>query len=167
MRNDCTTIYPAVFLPRLLPYKKHQMGAKKDTVRQKAEDYFIDNIDATQAEVAELYNVTTKTLGEWARKYDWEQKRLDFHSSPIKIKKLVQMELLSVSQGHEPKLPADTMSKLMAVLDKCDRKADPIVVSRILKDLDNFICSIDPEFALRASTFHRQFLQHRINLEQQ
>lgn len=141
------------------------MGLKKDSTRQKAEEYFIENLDATQAEVADLYRVTPKTLGEWHRKYDWEQKRMDYHTSPVKIKQLTQRELLSVAQGNNPKLPADTMSKLMAVLDKCDKKADPIVVARILKDLDNFICSINPAFALEASIYHRQFLQHRINLE--
>lgn len=141
------------------------MGAKKDGIRQKAEDYFIENLDATQAEVAELFKVTPKTLGDWFKKHDWETKRLDYHSSPVRIKQLTQRELLSVAQGNTPKLPADTMSKLMAVLDKCDKKADPIVVSRILKDLDNFTCSIDPEHALKSAIIHKQFLQHRINLE--
>ncbi|RQO78105.1 hypothetical protein DBR40_09145 [Pedobacter sp. KBW01] len=141
------------------------MGLKKDSIRQKAMDYFIENLDATQAEVAELYRVTPKTLGEWHRKDDWEQKRMDYHTSPVKIKQLTQRELLSVAQGNAPKLPADTMSKLMAVLDRCDKKADPIVVARILKDLDNFICQINPALALEIVSYHKQFLMHRINLE--
>lgn len=141
------------------------MGIKKETVRQKAQDYFIENLGATQAEVAELYNVTPKTLGEWYRKNEWEQKRLDFHASSVRIKQLLQQELLSVAQGQAPKLPADGISKLMAALDRCDKKADPIVVAKILKDLDNFISGIDPEFAVKLLPFHKQFLQHRINLE--
>lgn len=143
------------------------MGLKKDNVRQQAEDYFIEHHNATQADVADLFKVSPKTLGGWYKKDDWEKKRLDYHSSPVRIKQLVQRELMSVASGNTPTLPADTMSKLMAVLDKCEKKSDPIVVSRILKDLDNFICGIDPAFALQASVFHRQFLQHRINLESQ
>ena len=141
------------------------MGVKKDSVRQKAQDYFIENLEATQLEVAELYNVTTKTVSEWCRRYDWEQKRLDFHASSVRIKQLLQQELLSVSQGNPAKLPADGISKLMSALDRCDKKADPIVVARILKDLDNFISGIDADLAVKMLPFHKQFLQHRINLE--
>ncbi|MES2651274.1 MAG: hypothetical protein V4663_06010 [Bacteroidota bacterium] len=141
------------------------MGAKKDSIRQKAQDYFIENLDATQVEVAILYNVTPKTLGEWARTHDWEQKRLDFHASSVRIKQLLQQELLSVSQGNAPKLPADGISKLMAALDRCDKKADPIVVSRILKDLDNFISGVNADLSVTLLPYHKQFLQHRINLE--
>ena len=141
------------------------MGVKKDSVRQKAQDYFIENLNATQAEVAELYNVTPKTLGEWFRKNEWEQKRLDFHASSVRIKQLLQQELLSVSQGNAAKLPADGIAKLMAALDRCDKKADPIVVSKILKDLDNFVSSVNPDLALAMLPYHKQFLQHRINLE--
>lgn len=141
------------------------MGQSKSDQRKKAAEFFIENIDATLAEVASLYRVTAKTLGDWAKKDDWEQQRLDYHASPVRIKQLTQRELLSVAQGNAPKLPADNMSKLMAVLDKCNSKADPIVVARILKDLDNFICNINPALALQVTPYHKQFLQHRINIE--
>lgn len=141
------------------------MGQKKDEIRQKAQDWYVENIDATQAEIADMFGVTAKTISVWSNKYDWENKRLDYQSSPIKIKQLLQKELLSVAQGKDPKLPADGISKLMAALDRCEKKADPIVVHKILKDLDNFISQIDPHFAVQATVFHKQFLQHRINLE--
>lgn len=141
------------------------MGQKKDDKRQKAQDWYVENIDATQAEIAEMFGVTAKTISVWSNKYDWENKRLEYQSSPIKIKQLLQKELLSVAQGNDPKLPADGISKLMAALDRCEKKADPIVVHKILKDLDNFISQIDPHFAVQATVFHKQFLQHRINLE--
>lgn len=141
------------------------MGQKKDDKRQKAQDWYVENIDATQAEIAEMFGVTAKTISVWSNKYDWENKRLEYQSSPIKIKQLLQKELLSVAQGNDPKLPADGISKLMAALDRCEKKADPIVVHKILKDLDNFISQIDAHFAVQATVFHKQFLQHRINLE--
>lgn len=141
------------------------MAAKKDSKRSKAEEWFIENFDATQKEVAELFSVSEKTIGVWVKKYNWEEKRLDFHSSPVRIKQLLQRELLSVAQGNPSKLNADGISKLMAALDRCDKKADPIVVQRILKDLDNFISESNPDFAVEATTFHKQFLIHRINLE--
>lgn len=141
------------------------MGKKKDDQRQKAQDWYIENVDSTQADIAKMFSVTPKTISVWAAKYSWEDKRLDYQSSPIRIKQLLQKELMSVAQGNPAKLPADGISKLMAALDRCDKKADPIVVHKILKDLDIFISQADTHFAAQATTYHKQFLQHRINLE--
>ncbi len=141
------------------------MAGKKDKIRQQAKDYYVENFDATKKEVAELFGVTEKTIGDWSVKDDWENERLNYHASPVKIKQLLQSELLSVAQGNPPKLPADGISKLMSALDKVEKKADPTVVSKILKDLDNFISEEDPEFALKCIHWHKQFLIHRINLE--
>ncbi|MCH7400118.1 DUF1804 family protein [Belliella sp. DSM 107340] len=141
------------------------MAVKKDKIRQQAMDHFIENMECTKKEVAELFGITEKTVGNWSTADDWEGKRLDYHSSPVKIKQFLQKELLSVVQGNKATLPADGISKLMSALDRCDKKADPIVVHRILKDLDNFISEEDPEFAMKCIHFHKQFLIHRINLE--
>ena len=137
----------------------------KEATRQKAEAYYIENFEATDLEVSELYKVTAKTIGAWSKKYDWDEKRYNFHASPTKIKQLLQQELLNVTGGGVPKLPADGISKLMSALDKCDKNSDPIVVHKILKDLDLFISQIDAAFATKCTSFHKQFLQHRISLE--
>jgi len=137
----------------------------KDTVRIKAEGYYIENIDASQKEVAALYKVTEKTIGTWAKTYEWEQKRLDFHASPTRIKQLLQNELLNIAKGDTAKLPADAIAKLMSTLDRLDKKADPIVVKKILVDLDLYISQVDPEFAAKCTYYHKLFLQHRISLE--
>lgn len=141
------------------------MGKSKDATKLKAEAYYIENIDATLKEVADLHKVTEKTMGTWAKDGDWEQKRLDFHASPTRIKQLLQGELLNIANGQPAKLPADSISKLMATLERLDKKADPIVVKKILVDLDLFISQIDPAFAAKCTSFHKQFLQHRISLE--
>ena len=141
------------------------MARSKDATRQKAEAYYIENFECTNAEISELYSVRPATIGEWVKKYDWDEKRLNFHASPTKIKQLLQQELLNVASGGVPKLPADGISKLMAALDKCEKNSDPIVVHKILKDLDLFISQIDADFATKCTSFHKQFLQHRISLE--
>ena len=46
-----------------------------------------------------------------------------------------------------------------------EKNSDPIVVHKILKDLDLFISQIDADFATKCTSFHKQFLQHRISLE--
>lgn len=141
------------------------MARAKDAIRLKAQAYYIENFEATNAEVAELFGVRPATISDWSKKYEWDEQRLNFHASPTKIKQLLQQELLHVASGGTPKLPADGISKLMAALDKCEKKADPIVVHKILKDLDLFISQIDAEFAGKCTGFHKQFLQHRISLE--
>lgn len=138
---------------------------KKDAIRQKAEDWFIENSDCTQAEIAEQFKVSTQTVNKWYKKYNWEDQRRDYHSSPIKIKQLLQQELLAVAQGKEAKLNADAISKLNVAIDRLDKKLDAFVVKRVLVELDTFICQIDPKFASQCTPFHKQYLQHRINLE--
>ena len=108
---------------------------------------------------------TSKTIGDWSVKDDWEAARLNFHSSPVRIKQLLQAELLNLAQGKEAKLPADSISKLFSALDKVEKKVDATVVSRILKELDNFIAEANPKLALELTHYHKQFLIHRINLE--
>ncbi|WP_395060014.1 hypothetical protein [Flavobacterium sp.] len=141
------------------------MARSKDATRLKAEAYYIENFEATQREVSDLYNVLQPTISAWVRKYDWDEKRLNFHASPTKIKQLLQQELLNVASGGIPKLPADGISKLMAALDKCEKTSDPIVVHKILKDLDLFISQMDADFATKCTNYHKLFLQHRISLE--
>ncbi|MGE0931673.1 hypothetical protein [Peijinzhouia sedimentorum] len=141
------------------------MAGKKDKIRQAARDYYIENVEITQKEIAELFSITEKTVSAWSNSEDWNNKRLEYHSSPVKIKEYIQKELLNVVQGKPATLNADGISKLMSALDRVEKKADPIVVSKILKDLDNFISEDDPEFAIRCTHYHKQFLIHRINLE--
>src|SRR6185437_5650563 len=121
--------------------------------------------DCTQAEIAEKFHVTAKTVGDWYKKYAWEDRRRDYHSSPVRIKQLLQQELLSVAMGNAAKLNADAISKLNAALDRLDKKLDAFVVKRVLVELDNFISQSDPKFAATCTTYHKQYLQHRINLE--
>ena len=134
------------------------MARSKDATRQKAEGYYIENFEATQKDIAELFNVLQPTVSAWVRKYEWDEKRLNFHASPTKIKQLLQQELLHVTSGGTPKLPADGISKLMAALKKKEKTSDPIVVHKILKDLDMFISQIDADFASKCTPFHKQFL---------
>ena len=117
------------------------MAKTKDAVRIKAEQYYIENIEVTQAEVADLYGVRPATIGEWVKKYDWEDKRLNFHASDV--------------------------GKLMAALDRCETQADPTTVYKVLKELDLFISQQDAEFATQCTKYHKQFLQLKVKNEQE
>lgn len=137
--------------------------ATAKTVLQKAEDFFIENFEVTQKDVAQIFAVSQTTVCAWAKKYNWDDKRTDYHSSPVRIKQLLQKELLRIAQGEPKTLDADAISKLNVAIDRLDAKANPIVVHRILKDLDTFVSQHDPELAAKMTPFHKMFLQHRIN----
>ena len=141
------------------------MATKKDSIRLKAEAYYIENMEASQKEVAALYKVTELTISRWVQKYNWEEKRMNFHASPTVIKQKLQQETLRVINGGIPSFSAKDVERLMKALDRCDKQADPVVVHRILKDLDNFISEVDPAFAAQCTPYHKQFLQHRISIE--
>ncbi len=141
------------------------MARGKDGVRQKAEAYYIENIDSDLKQVSELFDAHYDTIRDWAKKYDWEDKRLNFHSSPTIIKQKLQAEAIKIMNGGNPTFSADGISKIMSALDKCDKQADPIVIHKILKDLDNFISKQDASFASQCLPFHKMFLQHRIKME--
>ena len=140
------------------------MATKKDSIRLKAEAYYIENMEASQKEVAALYKVTELTISRWVQKYNWEEKRMNFHASPTVIKQKLQQETLRVINGGIPSFSAKDVERLMKALDRCDKQADPVVVHRILKDLDNFISEVDPAFAAQCTPYHKQFLQHRISI---
>ncbi len=137
----------------------------KTQTRLKAEEFFIENLEVTYKDVAEHYKVSQNTVGNWAKKYDWEEKRLDFHASPTVIKQRLQQEALNLTEGKDATFNADSVSKIMSAIDRLNKRDDPIIVHKILKDLDNFISEIDPAFAKECTKYHKQFLQYRISLE--
>lgn len=145
--------------------KTKKMARAKDSIRQKAEAYYIENVEVDARQIAELYDVHYDTVRAWAKKYNWENQRLDYHASPTTIKQKLQQEALNITEGKPPTFSADSINKLMAAIGRLDKRADPIVVHKILKDLDVFISEIDPAFAAQCTSYHKQFLQHRINLE--
>ncbi|MFD2874045.1 hypothetical protein ACFS5N_16300 [Mucilaginibacter ximonensis] len=145
--------------------KRNPMANKKEKTRLKAEEWYIEHTDCTQAQIAELFHVAPNTVGDWVRKHNWDDKRLEYHSSPVRIKQILQDEFIWVSQGNKARIDTDALSKINASLERVDRKADPYVYARMLKELDNFISQINPKFAADCTPFHKLFLQHRIDLE--
>lgn len=141
------------------------MGLKKSRLREICKVFFVENLDVTQKEVSETYGVTEKTISKWSKEDEWEESRRDHYASPIKIKKLLQEDIFRMARGEEPLLNSDKISKHMSALDRCEKKLDPVVVAKLLKELDNFISKINPVFATEATVYHKQFLQHRIGME--
>lgn len=140
------------------------MAKKKSKVCQQAEDWFIEHYDATAKDVAEIFELQEKTVGRWRELYNWDDQRREYHASPVKIKKLLQQELLSLAQGNEPQLKADAISKLNAALDQTNKKISPFVVKEILTELDSFVAEIDPVLASQMLPLHLRFLQHIIKV---
>lgn len=137
------------------------MGQSKDSVRLKAEQHYIENMEVTQKDLADLFGVRQATVGDWIKKYDWEQKRLNYHSSPTIIRQSLQGEAIRLINGEEPTFSADAMAKIVSAIDKVNKKADPKTVYEILKELDMFISERDPELAVKSTPYHKEFLRKK------
>lgn len=142
------------------------MARGKDSIRQKAEAYYIENMEADAKEISELFGIHYDTVRGWIKKYDWDEQRLNFNASPTVIKQKLQHEAIRITNGEVPSFSADAVNKLVAAIERLDKRADPIVVQSILKDLDMFISEIDPAFATECTKYHKQFLQHRISINE-
>lgn len=134
--------------------------------RKSAEEFFIENLQITQKQVAEIFGITENTISRWAKEDEWVAKRNQYHASPVKIRQLLQEELLRVAGGEEPTLNADGIRKLQLSIAQVQKAASPIVVNQILKELDNFISEQDPELAQRMLKYHKAFLRMKIENEE-
>ena len=117
--------------------------------------------------MAELYSVRPATVSDWANKYEWEEKRLNFHASPTIIKQKLQAETIRVMEGKPATFSASEVGKLMAALERCETQADPTTVYKVLRELDLFISEQDPDFANLCTKYHKQFLQMKIRIDEQ
>lgn len=141
------------------------MSRSKSRTCQKAEDWFIENREATAKEVAELFEVQEKTVGNWRKLHNWDTKREEYHSSPVFIKQVLQRELLKLANGEASTINADAIRKISATIDAFNKKVDPFVVKAVLEELDKFVAEIEPRLAAQMLQFHQRFLQHKIRQE--
>lgn len=74
-------------------------------------------------------------------------------------------EALSISEGKEPTFKADSISKIMAAVDRLDKKVNPRAVITVMKNFDKWMVDIDPAKAVEFVKFHRMFIQHIISQE--
>ncbi|HBJ10080.1 MAG TPA: hypothetical protein DDY73_13865 [Coprobacter fastidiosus] len=143
---------------------------KKDymKLRATAEELFVGQ-GMSGREIADLLNVSEVTVSNWRKGREgektWDDKRKELQMSPVRIKEKLLDEAKKIADGEPSTIDADKLSKIVAAIDRLDKKISIRIIADVLKECDNWLVETDPSQALLLSKYHKQFLQYRISLE--
>lgn len=135
--------------------------AKRDNNRIVAETMFIEQGMTCKA-IAELIDVSEKTLSKWRNDGQWDQKREESLAAPHRIREILLKELKTLADGGAGTIDADALSKIAKVMDTISEKISPQLVISVLKGFDNWMADQDAQMAVAFLTYHKQYIQHVI-----
>lgn len=90
----------------------------------------------TQKNIAELLQVTEKTVAKWKDDDNWETKAKLHNIRPSEIKQMLLEYLLAIKNGENPPYKADDLSKIAAAFDRLNDKRKKAVYT--MESFDNF-----------------------------
>lgn len=133
-----------------------------------AEDMYI-RLGLTGREIAESLGVTEQTVSRWKKgregEKSWDDRKTEAQLTPIRIKELLLTEAHKIASGEESTINSDRLSKLMAVIDRLDKKINVRTVMDVFKLFDNWMTEQDPATAILFTKYHKLFLQYSISLD--
>lgn len=139
-----------------------------DKKREIAEDMYI-RLGLTGREIAENLGVTEQTVSRWKKGREgepsWDERKNETQLTPLKIKELLMGEAYKVAKGETSTINSDQISKLMAAIDRLDKKINVRTVMDVFREFDNWMAEQEPAVAIQFTRFHKLFLQYRISLE--
>lgn len=139
-----------------------------DKKREIAEDMYI-RLGMNGREIAEQLNVTEQTVSRWKKGRDgeksWDDRKTEASLTPVKIKELLLQEAYKVAKGEASTINSDQISKLMAAIDRLDKKINVRTVMDVFREFDNWMAEQEPATAILFTRFHKLFLQYRISME--
>ena len=148
--------------------KKNRTKAELDRLREIAEDYYI-RLGSTGREISEILDVSEQAISSWKKgrpgERSWDDRKRDAQLTPLKLKETLMREANSIAEGNEPTIKADSLSKIMAAIDRLDKSVNPRVAMAVLQMRDNYVAEIAPERAVEDLEFNKGFLKHLIALQ--
>lgn len=139
-----------------------------ERLRGSAEDFYI-RLAMQGKEIAELLGVSEQTVSKWKKGRDgeknWDDRKTEMQLTPIKVKEILLKEAMKLAKGETTNIDADRLSKVVASIEKLDRKINVRIVMDVFREFDNWLAEVEPKMAVSFTHYHKMFLQHRIALE--
>jgi plasmid maintenance system antidote protein VapI len=132
--------------------------------KELAEKYFLQD-NMTAKDIATRLEVNEGTVGEWRKKGDWDLRKTVLTTSPILLKELVLKQMEIVANGGKSTINADGLLKMQKVYEAFSETTNPQVVSSVFMEYDLWLAEHNPAFAAQSTSYHQQFLLHKINME--
>ncbi len=146
------------------------MAKIDDKKREIAEDLYI-RAGMTGRDIADQLGVTEQTVSRWKKgrngEKSWDERKNEMQLTPMKVKELLIKEAANIANGTGSQIDADQLSKIVAAIDRLDRKINTRIVFDVLREFDNWFVEVNPQMAVELTKFHKMFLQHRISIETQ
>ncbi len=125
-----------------------------------AEHLFVEG-GFTCIAISDTLRISETTLSKWRNNYTWDKKREELLASPGKIRELLLTELRNIADGNDPKINADSLSKIQKVFLSFEKQATSIPVTlSVFKAFDNWMADNDPETAVAFTDWHKKYLHY-------
>ncbi|MEQ8581216.1 MAG: hypothetical protein RIC30_09415 [Marinoscillum sp.] len=132
-----------------------------DKKRFLAERYYI-NEGKSGKWIAEYLEVTEATVSRWKKgrpgEKEWDTRKAEHLSAPHKIKELVLKAMLEVAEGEKPSIDTNALSQMAASLQKIDKQIGVQIIISVIMELDKFVATEAPEYALLYAKIHQKFI---------
>ncbi len=142
------------------------MSSKNISKRLHAERLYIDD-GWTNKAIAQTVGVSENTIGTWAKKYAWKEKRDEAFAAPHKIRQLLLTELQRVAEGEKPKFNSDDLSKITRALERLDKGVSVQVIISVMKLFTDWLTTqeLEPEQLISIVDLTKLFIKEQIDNE--
>lgn len=137
--------------------KKKLSNADKQAI---ALDLFLDT-DKTQKEIAEIVQITEKTLTKWKTEGEWELLKSAETVTTRKIIDNLYKRAYQLSQDEKSK--ADDIIKIANSIDKlANKKVTVSQIINVFKDFTSWAFGENPELAKQINLLQKKYVNHKI-----
>lgn len=144
--------------------KKEMKQTPKHKMYGTAESLFTEQ-GMSCTTISETLGLTEATLSKWRNQMDWDSKRETILTSPGKIRDILRDELKWIAGGSKSRVDSDALVKIAKTLQYFEGKVALTVIISVFKEFDNWMAEVDPVMAVKFTEFHRQFANHRAQID--